>query len=103
MDSHEWRVRKGKTFLKQKNSHDCAPIACLKLMSVFGRFHFLEATSTSEVIRKTMMDEFENLVLEAKRELSATRINWRPQHQRQSIDTKTTADNQSRSDDTNIH
>jgi hypothetical protein len=66
VEENQWRVGKGKPFLMQKNSYDCGPITCLKIMSFFDRFHLSEMERSSKVLRRIVVEEYKALLSESK-------------------------------------
>jgi hypothetical protein len=62
IENTKWKITKGVSFVKQLNGHDCGPIACLKIMSIFNRLNIAEIENTSDFIRNVVMTEFQDLL-----------------------------------------
>ena len=69
----KWRLAVGQQFFKQTDTYNCGPIACLKIMDLYGRLKTHPSEVTVKSLRPFIIGEFENMVGEMRNELHVSK------------------------------
>ena len=69
MNINGWRLDRASPIIKQNNSHDCGPLACLKIMDMFGTMKQTSINNDTREIRSMVIEEYKRLLTTAMKDL----------------------------------